>query len=86
MANIKSAKKRIRVTATKTARNKAIRSAVKTKIKNVNTAIENANAEDAKAALTDAVSAIDKATTKGIFHKKTAARKKSTLYRAVNKI
>lgn len=86
MANIKSAKKRIKVTATKTARNKTIHSAVKTKIKKVNTAVEDANAEDAKVALTDAVSAIDKATSKGVFHKKTAARKKSTLTKQVNEI
>ena len=41
MANIKSAKKRILVNSTKAARNKAIRSAVKTSIKKVETAVEN---------------------------------------------
>lgn len=86
MANIKSAKKRIKVIATKTARNKAVRSSVKTKIKKVVVAAENNNLDEAKAALTDAVSAIDKATSKGVFHKNTSARKKATLAKIVNKI
>ncbi len=86
MANIKSAKKRIRVNATKAARNKSIRTSVKTQIKKVVVAVENNNADDAKAALLGAITAIDKATSKGIFHKKTAARKKSSLTKQVNKI
>lgn len=86
MANIKSAKKRIKVNAKKAARNKSIRTSVKTKVKKVVTAIENNNSDDAKAALTDAITAIDKATSKGLFHKKTAARKKSSLTKQVNKI
>lgn len=86
MANIKSSKKRIKVIETKTARNKSIRSSVKTAIKKVVVAVDNKNVEEAKVALTDAITAIDKATTKGIFHKKAAARKKSSLTKAVNKI
>lgn len=86
MANIKSAKKRIKVTATKTARNKSIRTSVKTKIKKVVAATEGNNLDEAKVALTDAVTAIDKATSKGVFHKKTAARKKASLAKMVNKI
>ena len=86
MANIKSAKKRIRVNATKAARNKSIRTSVKTAIKKVVVATENNNVEEAKAELVNAIAAIDKATTKGIFHKKTAARKKSSLTKKVNAI
>lgn len=86
MANIKSAKKRIRVNARKAARNKSIRTGVKTRIKKVIVAIENNNVEEAKVALVDAIVAIDKATTKGLFHKKAAARKKSSLTKQVNKI
>ncbi len=86
MANIKSAKKRVRVNATKAARNKAIRSSVKTAIKKVVVAIENNNIDEAKPALVNAITAIDKATTKGVFHKKAAARKKSSLTKQVNKI
>ena len=51
MANIKSAKKRILVNRTKAARNKAIRSAVKTSIKKVETAVENKDKAAAEVAL-----------------------------------
>lgn len=86
MANIKSAKKRILVIATKTARNRAIKSAVKTQIKKVRFAVEAGNKAEAQKALVVAVKAIDKATAKGIFHKNAAARKKSTLARLVNAV
>ena len=86
MANIKSAKKRILVIATKTARNRAIKSAVKTQIKKVRFAVEAGNKAEAQTALVVAVKAIDKATAKGVFHKKAAARKKSTLARLVNAV
>ena len=86
MANIKSAKKRIKVIATKTARNRALNSAVKTYMKKV---VVAANANDkalAEANLKVAIKAIDKATAKGLFHANAAARKKSSLARLVNKI
>jgi len=86
LANIKSAKKRILVTATKTARNKAIRSAVKTSIKKVEAAVNANNKEEAQAALTAAISTISKAAKKGIYHKNNAARKISHLTKLVNKI
>ena len=66
MANIKSAKKRILVTATRTARNKSIRSAVKTSIKKVEAAAAANNKEEAKTALTSAISTISKAAQKGV--------------------
>lgn len=86
MANIKSAKKRILVIKTKTDRNKAIKSGVKTAIKKVYTAIEANDKEAAKAALLAATSAIDKATTKGVYHKNTSSRKVSRLNKAVNQM
>lgn len=86
MANIKSAKKRIQVIATRTARNRATRSAVKTQMKKVVVAVEAKDLQAAQTALPVAVKAIDKATAKGVFHKKTAARKKSTLARLVKTI
>lgn len=86
MANIKSAKKRILVTAKKTMRNKIVKSKVKTEIKKVLNSIKERNKEDAKINLQSANRAIDKACTKGIFHKNNAARKKSRLTKAVNKI
>lgn len=84
MANIKSAKKRIKVIATKTARNRAINSAVKTYSKKVVAAVASKDATAANTSLVVAVKAIDRATAKGLFHKNTAARKKSTLSRLVN--
>lgn len=86
MANIKSAKKRILVTETKTARNKAIKSKVKTSIKKVEAAVAEKNVEAAQAALVNAVSDINKAASKGIYHKNNAARKVSHLAKVVNSI
>jgi small subunit ribosomal protein S20 len=86
LANIKSAKKRILVNETKAARNKAIKSKVKTMIKKVDAAVAAGDKELAKTCLVDAISEIDKASTKGIYHKNTAARKVSRLSLAVNKI
>ena len=86
MANIKSAKKRILVTRTKAERNKAIRSEVKTAIKKVHAAIEANDKAAATTALTEATSVIDKASTKGVYHKNNASRKVSRLNAAVNKM
>ena len=86
MANIKSAKKRILVNSTNAARNKAIRSAVKTSIKKVETAGENKDKAAAEVALKDAISTISKATSKGVYHKNNCARKISRLSKAVNSI
>ena len=86
MANIKSAKKRILVNRTRAARNKAIKSAIKTSIKKVDAAVIEGNKEAANAALLETISAIDKATSKGVYHKNTSARKVSRLSKAVNGI
>ncbi len=86
MANIKSAKKRILVNQKKAERNKAIKSATKTAIKKVRAAIEQGDKEAAKTALLGATSAIDRAATKGVYHKNTASRKISRLSLAVNKM
>ncbi len=86
MANIKSAKKRILVTQTKTDRNKAIKSATKTSIKKVIAAIESGDKAAASAALVAATSEIDSAAKKGIYHKNNAARKVSRLAKAVNQM
>ncbi|NLK21534.1 MAG: 30S ribosomal protein S20 [Epulopiscium sp.] len=86
MANIKSSKKRIKVIQTKTLRNRIIKSKVKTAIKKVVLTAENNNLEEAKIALAKAATEIDKAVSKGVFHKNAAARKKSSLAKIVNKI
>ena len=86
MANIKSAKKRIKVAAKKTLRNKMITSRVKTLVKKVVSAVAVSDNEAAKVALTPAVAAIDKAANKGVYHRKTASRKISRLTKSVNKL
>ena len=86
MANIKSAKKRILVTETRTARNKAIKSEVKTMVKKVYAAIDSKDQEAAKAALKAAISTMDKATSKGVYHKNTTSRKISRMELIIAKI
>ena len=86
MANIKSAKKRILVNQTKADRNKAIKSAVKTAVKKVYVAIDANDKDAATAALLAATAAIDKATSKGVYHKNYASRKVSRLAKAVNQM
>ena len=86
MANIKSAKKRVLVAERNRLRNHAFRTSIKTAVKKV---LELAKAEDKDAlntALSKAYQLCDKAVSKGILHKNTAARKKSRLTIAVNKL
>ncbi|MBP7212439.1 30S ribosomal protein S20 [bacterium] len=86
MANIKSSKKRILVAERNRLKNVAFKSTIKTAVKKV---LELATGDD-KAAVTAALSNVyklcDKAVGKGILHKNTAARKKSRLTIAVNKL
>ena len=86
MANIKSAKKRILVSAKKAARNKSIRTGVKTAIKKVDAAIATGDKAAATTALTDAIGTINKAGSKGVYHKNNTARKVSRLTARVNKM
>jgi len=86
VANIKSAKKRVKVIAKKTLLNKMVKSSTKTAMKKVVVAVEAGDKAAAQAALTGAISAIDRAYIKGIFHKNAAARKKSSLTKMVNNI
>lgn len=86
MANIKSAKKRVKVIETKTLRNKMIKSKVKTCIKKLEAAIAAGDKDSAKAALLVATSEINKAASKGVYHKNTASRKISRMSQAVNKM
>ena len=86
MANIKSAKKRVLIAETRTARNKAIKSEVKTAIKKVDAAVAAKDAATAKAGLKAAISVMSQATSKGVDHKNTTSRKISRLTKAVNSI
>jgi small subunit ribosomal protein S20 len=84
MANIKSAKKRIKVTETKTLRNKIVKSALKTTIKKFEAAIAEGNAENSTVAFTSVTKSLDMAASKGIIHKNKAARTKSRLASKLN--
>lgn len=84
MANIKSAKKRIKVIETKTLNNRMIKSALKTTIKKFEAAVEAKNVEDAKATFTAVTKSLDMAASKGVIHKNMAARKKSRLAAKLN--
>ena len=84
MANIKSAKKRIIVAQLRTERNKSIKSKIKTLTKKVEAAVEAGDKAVAAQALKVASTEIDKACSKGVYHKNTAARKVSRLSNLVN--
>lgn len=86
MANIKSAKKRIKVIAKKTMENKIVRTRTKTSMKKVLTAVNDKDKDTAVALLKNAYADIDKAAKKGIYHKNNAARKKSRLTKLVNSL
>lgn len=84
MPQIKSAKKRVKVIAKKSANNKSTNTALKSAIKKANIAIDT-NAEDKELAVKVAVKKIDQAAAKNLIHKNTAARKKSNLATKLNK-
>ncbi len=86
MANIKSAKKRIEVAAIRTAKNKSIRSEVKTATKKVEAAVAANDKAVAVEELKNATSVIEAACSKGVYHKNNAARKVSRLAKLVNGI
>ena len=86
MANIKSAKKRIKVTAKKQLRNRSIKSAMKTSLKKFDALVQSGDKAAAQAMLPSMSAVIDKAAAKGVLHKNAAAHKKSQLAVAVNKM
>lgn len=86
MPNIKSAAKRVEIIRKRTARNVRIKSALKTRIRRFEESLTGTDREETILKLRRAVAAIDKAVTKGILHKNTAARKKSRLTRRFNAI
>ena len=84
MANIKSAKKRIRVIEKRTLMNRIVKSALKTTIKKFEAAVLNGNAEEAKVTYVAAVKSLDMAASKGVIHNNNASRKKSRLAARLN--
>ncbi len=86
MANIKSAKKRVLVAQRNTERNTAFKTSIKTAIKKVLTVAKSEDKAELNALLSKVYQLCDKAVSKGILHKNTAARRKSRLTKAINKI
>ncbi len=85
VANIKSQKKRILQNNAAHERNKAVRSALKTKVRRFREALVAGDAEKTAAALKDASRALDKAASKGVIHKNQAANRKSAMAQAASK-
>ena len=84
MPNIKSAKKRVKVTQKKTLQNKMFKSAMKTEIKKYYAAVASGDMASAQAAYKSASKKIDVAASKGIIHRNAAAHKKSQFTKALN--
>ena len=86
MANIKSSKKRVLIAERNRQRNVAFKSSIKTAVKKALALATEGNKEDLAAAISNVYKLCDKAVSKGVLHKNTAARKKSRLTKALNKI
>lgn len=80
MANTRSAIKRMTQNEKRRLRNRTIRSTVRTAVKSARAAL-GSKTPDTKAAVIAAIRALDRAVTKGVIHRNTAARKKSALAR-----
>ena len=86
MANIKSSKKRVLIAERNRLRNVAFKSSIKTAVKKVLELAKDEDKDALNSAISKAYQLCDKAVSKGVLHKNTAARKKSRLTKAVNKI
>jgi small subunit ribosomal protein S20 len=86
LATHKSAEKRDRQSVKRRERNVSSKSAVKTRIKSLLSAVGTKDKEASEKALKAAVPAIDKAAAKGVIHKKNASRKISRLTKKINAI
>ena len=83
MANIKSQKKRILTNAKATERNRAVKSELRTVIRNTRTAITAGDKSAAEQSLQIATKKLDKAVSKGVIHENQAANRKSKLAKRV---
>ena len=86
MANIKQQQKRVLTNEKRRMRNKSVRSATRTEIRKFREAVESGDKASAEAQLRVASRKLDKAVTKGVFHRNSAANKKSNMARALNKM
>ncbi len=84
MPNIKSAKKRVKVIATKTLQNKIFKSQLRTAIRKYRAALAAGNKEEAQSLYRFAVKKVDQAAARGLLHKNNAAHKKAQFTKALN--
>ena len=82
MANTRSAKKRIKQNLTRRLRNRAVRSTIRSSVKTARAAVTGKTPQ-AKETVLEAIRILDRAVSRGIIHRNTAARKKSALARSV---
>ena len=80
MANTRSARKRIKTSEKRRLRNRAVRSQVRSQVKTAR-AVEPTQGAEGRAAIQDAIRSLDKAVSRGVIHRTTAARRKSSLAR-----
>ncbi len=86
MPNIKSAKKRVKTDALKREHNRSEKASMRTAVKKAKVEIKNGNKEAMDNSIKTAIKKIDKAVTSGLIHKNKAARDKSKLMKAANKV
>ena len=86
MPQTKAAKKQVRASKPRQARNKSARSLCKSRISKAEKIILSGDAEAGQPAVTEAISALDKAATKGVIHANNAARRKSRLMKKLNSV
>ena len=86
MANIKSAKKRIKVIDRQTLENKSLKTMIATYVKKYKVAVDNGEKEVAAETYKATVKKLDKAVAQGLLHKNAAARKKSQYTRKLNSL
>lgn len=84
MANHRSALKRIRISEKRRQRNRVVRGSTRSVVKRARSLLEKGQLGEAETAVQSAVSALDKAASKGVIHKNSAARRKSRLMRRLN--
>ena len=80
MANTRSARKRIKTSEKRRLRNRAVRSHVRSQVRTAR-AVEPTQGAEGRAAIQDAIRSLDKAVSRGVIHRNTAARRKSSLAR-----
>ena len=84
MANHRSALKRIRTSEKSRQRNRVVRGSTRSTVRRARSLVDKNQLGEAETAVQSAISALDRAASKGVIHKNNAARRKSRLMRQLN--